>query len=134
MALSQLYHSLLLRIHPHAVVLPEQVLRSGPHSHLLVDLLVDPNSSVLQFATLRLGERVTSLQRGGKQSHSRHVVDVCNKVATCWQKVYLGPQCALAWSPAPCTSSCNQPHFSAFILLFGSLSPTKCLFSAAHVN
>lgn len=44
---------------------PEQVLCSSPHAHLLVDLLVDASTAVLQFASLRLGERVTSLRQKG---------------------------------------------------------------------
>ncbi len=42
---------------------PEQVLCSGSHPHLLVDLLVDASSSVLQFTALSLGERITPLHR-----------------------------------------------------------------------
>lgn len=45
------------------VISPEQVLCSGSHAHLLVDLLVDASPPVLQFAALCLGKRVTSLQR-----------------------------------------------------------------------
>lgn len=56
---------------------PEQVLCSSPHAHLFVDLLVDTSSPVLQFAALRLGKRITSLQRKksekeGKQRGEAH--------------------------------------------------------------
>lgn len=51
--------------HPGAS--PEQVLRSGSHTHLLVDLLVDASPPVLQLAALSLGKRITSLQRRRKQ-------------------------------------------------------------------
>lgn len=42
---------------------PEQVLGSGSHAHLFVDLLVDASASVLQFTALSLRKRITPLHR-----------------------------------------------------------------------
>lgn len=48
--------------------LPEQVLCSSSHTHLLVNLLVDASSPVLKFTALSLGKGVASLTERWKKT------------------------------------------------------------------
>lgn len=79
--------------------LPEQVLCSSSHSHLLVNLLVDASSPVLKFTPLSLGKRITSLTEKWKIKRYReniinivHHFDSQTKCGTIRSKIvnYLG--------------------------------------------
>lgn len=50
----------MTRPFPHP---PEEVFSPSPHPHLLVDLLVDTSSTMLQLTALGLGARITTLER-----------------------------------------------------------------------
>lgn len=51
---------------------PEEVFSPGPHPHLLVYLLVDTSSTVLQLTALGLGTGITTLER--KRGIGREIV------------------------------------------------------------
>lgn len=58
---------------------PEEVFRSGSHAHLLVDLLVDASSPVLQFTALSLCQRITPLQRHEETEKAKEVMNMNSK-------------------------------------------------------